>query len=307
MGIGYRGLMGGISTAPRLGACRLLAGIALLPTTAAAQSTPAAPQQIPAAHQANPQDQSENTGDDFDRPVNLFQLMYAYKTAPGAGAASGTITEVTTDTINLRLDRRIDLDPQWRVGLRADLPLLAKDPISSDNPTGEYQYGVGDADIQAALIHDFDARWTVGLGARLIAATGDDVLGSGKWQIMPGGAVRYALSEVSAGSYVEPLLRYDLGFAGPSTKNISNLQFAPTFNVSLPDRWFVTLYPSADIRVNYGDPVTGQTGKLFIPFDARIGRKLTDNVVLSLEIGVPIIKDYPVYDFKTQVKLNLTF
>jgi len=125
---------------------------------------------------------------------------------------------------------------------------------------------------------------------------------------MPGVAVRYALSELSSGSYLEPLLRYDASFAGdPSRKNISNLQFAPTFNLGLPDRWFVTFYPSADIRINYGDPVTGQTGRLFLPFDARIGRKMTDDLVLSLEVGLPIIKDYPVYNFKTEVRLNLTY
>jgi hypothetical protein len=28
---------------------------------------------------------------------------------------------------------------------------------------------------------------------------------------------------------------------------------------------------------------------------------------MSVEIGVPIIKDYPVYNFKTQVRLNLTY
>jgi hypothetical protein len=267
----------------------------------------AAPQAIPTAQQISSPDQSENTGDDFDLPLNLFQLMYAYKTAPGAGAVRGTIREVTTDTINLRVDHPIDLDSQWTLGLRSDLPLLAKNPLSSENPTGDYRYGAGDADFQAALIHDFDARWTAGFGARLIAPTGDDILGSGKWQIMPGFAVRYALSEVSSNSYLEPLVRYDFGFAGPSTKNISNLQFAPTFNVSLPDRWFVTFYPSADIRVNYGDPVAGQTGRLFLPFDARIGRKLTDDLALSLEVSVPIIKDYPVYDFKTEVRLNLKF
>jgi hypothetical protein len=50
-----------------------------------------------------------------------------------------------------------------------------------------------------------------------------------------------------------------------------------------------------------------QTGRLFLPFDARVGRKLTDSVTLSVEIGAPIIKDYPVYNFKTQVRLNLTF
>jgi hypothetical protein len=93
----------------------------------------------------------------------------------------------------------------------------------------------------------------------------------------------------------------------PSTKNISSLQFAPTFNINLPNHWFFTFYPSEDIRVNYGDPVTGQTGRLFLPVDFILGRKLTQNLVLSLEVSVPIIKDYPVYDFKTEVRLNLLF
>jgi hypothetical protein len=286
----------------------LISAAALQPVTAAAQSaTATAP--IPPAQGASPQEQGDNTGEDFDRPpLNLFQLMYWYKTAPGRGAQKGTIGTVTTDTINLRLDHRIDLEPQWRMVLRADLPLLAKNPISAENPAGEYLYGVGDADVQAALIHDLNARWTVGAGARLIAPTGDDALGSGKWQIMPGFAVRYALSEINDNSYLEPLLRYDVSFAGdPAKNNISNLQFAPTFNLGLPDRWFFTFYPSADIRVNYGPPVTGQTGRLFLPFDARVGRRLSDDLALSLEVGLPIIKDYPVYDFKTQVRLNLTF
>jgi hypothetical protein len=59
--------------------------------------------------------------------------------------------------------------------------------------------------------------------------------------------------------------------------------------------------------VNFGDPVTGQTGRLFLPLDVRVGRKLSNNVVISLEIGVPIIKDYPVYNFKSQVRLNMKF
>jgi hypothetical protein len=113
---------------------------------------------------------------------------------------------------------------------------------------------------------------------------------------------------VSPGSYFEPSVRYEVSLAGdPSKKNISNLQFAPTLNLSLPDHWFVTFYPSEDIRVNYGDPVTGQTGRLFLPFDFMLGRKLTQNLVLSLEVSVPIIKDYPVYDFKTEVRVNMLF
>jgi hypothetical protein len=210
--------------------------------------------------------------------------------------------------VTLRVDRRIDLAPQWALGLRADLPLTAKDPINSYNPSGDYVYGIGDADIQAALIREIGTRWRVGFGARLFGPTGGDVLGTDKWRIMPGFAVRYALPDLSPGSYLEPLLRYDQSFTGnPAKKSISNLQFAPTFNLGLPDRWFFTFYPSPDIRVNYGSPVTGQTGRLFLPFDASIGRKIADNLALSLEVGVPIIKDYPVYNFKTEVRLNFTF
>lgn len=76
---------------------------------------------------------------------------------------------------------------------------------------------------------------------------------------------------------------------------------------TFPDHWFITFYPSADIRVNYGDPVTGQTGRLFVPFDFQVGRKFSEDISLSLEVGVPIIKDYPIYDFKTEVRLNVLF
>jgi hypothetical protein len=279
-----------------IGSC-LLAVLAPWPDVAVAQG-------------ASSQDQSANTGDDLFRPPpNLFQMMYQYQTAPGGGSTPGSIREVTTDTLNLRMDHSIYLAPQWILALRTDLPLLSKDPVTSSNPNGNYLQGVGDADFQGTFIHDLDRRWTIGFGARLTTPTGDDnTVGSGKWQIMPGAGVRYALPEINSSSYLEPVVRYNVSFAGdPTKKNISNLQFAPTFNLGLSDGWFVTFYPSADIRINFGDPITGQTGRLFLPFDARIGRKLSDHVALSLELGVPIIKDYPVYDIKTQVRLNVIY
>jgi hypothetical protein len=274
----------------------ILAVLTMWPTVAASQGAPA-------------QAQSANTGDDLFRPPpNLFQMMYQYQTAPGSGSAPGSIREVTTDTLNLRMDHSVYLAPQWVLALRTDLPLVSKNPVTSSNPDGDYLQGIGDADFQGTLIHDIDQRWTIGFGARLTAPTGGDTLGSGKWQIMPGAGVRYALPEINSSSYLEPVVRYNVSFAGdPTKKNISNLQFAPTFNLGLPERWFITFYPSADIRINYGDPITGQTGRLFLPFDARIGRKLSDNIALSLEVGVPIIKDYPVYNFKTQLRFNVIY
>jgi len=263
-----------------------------------------------AAQTSTDQNLASNTGalDFFRPPPNMFQALTEYRTAPGSGSTPGSTREVTTETFNLRYDHAFDLPSGWILATRSDLPLLAKNPITASNPNGDFVGGIGDTDVQAALIHDINQRWAFGFGMRLIAPTGNDVLGSGKWQVMPLVGARLALPEITSGSYFEPLLRYDLSVAGdPTKKNISNLQFAPTLNINLPDHWFVTLFPSPDIRINYGDPITGQTGRWFIPFDIRVGKKLSETVALSLEVGVPILKDYPVYDFKTQARLNVTW
>jgi len=125
---------------------------------------------------------------------------------------------------------------------------------------------------------------------------------------MPGAGVRYSLPELGPDSYFVPAVRYAMSFAGdPTKRNVSEPQIAPTLNVGLPDRWFVTLYPSFDIRINYGDPISGQTGRLFLPFDVAVGRNLTDSLVASFEISVPMVKDYPVYDFKAELRLIAKF
>jgi hypothetical protein len=271
--------------------------------------TAAAPPDVTVAQQDGiPSADAENNGQDFTRPLSLFQLRYQYQTAPGSGSEKGTMRDVTTDTVTPRADQRFDLSPQWTLALRADLPTVAKNPISSGNPTGSYEYGIGDADLQATIVRSFDARWAAGIGARIIAPTGAPDLGSSKWQSLSGAGVRMMLPEISQGSYFVPQVRYDISFRGdPSKKNISNLQFMPTLNIALPDHWFFTFYPSADIRLNYGDTVTGQTGRLFLPFDFMIGRTLSRDVTISLEIGLPIVSDYPVYNFKTEARLNVKF
>jgi hypothetical protein len=114
---------------------------------------------IAAAQQPNAQDQASNTGQDFFRPPpNMFQLLYDYKTAQGSGSALGSPATVTADTLNLRLDHRVDLSQQSMIALRSDLPLLAKNPITSTNPNGDYLYGIGDADAQAVFVYNFDVR-----------------------------------------------------------------------------------------------------------------------------------------------------
>jgi hypothetical protein len=65
-----------------------------------------------------------------------------------------------------------------------------------------------------------------------------------------------------------------MSFAGdPTARRISEPQIAPTLNIDLPGPWFFTFYPSNDIRINFGQPKSGQTGRLFLPFDALIGSR----------------------------------
>ena len=289
----------GISIAPFLVSATTLSPLAIDHADA---------QQGAVSQNANSGAAAENNGQDFTRPQNLLQLRYIYQTAPGSGSAPGTIRTVTTDRAVLRSDVKIDVAPQWTLALRGDLPLVERNPITASNPTGEFVGGLGDTDLQAALIKTVNPRWATGAAIRIIAPTGAPDLTSGKWQALPIVGVRYMLPELSEGSFFTGLARYDVSFAGdPSKRNISNLQIAPTLNIMLPDHWFVTFYPDPDIRINYGDPITGQTGRLFLPMDFLIGRDLTKTITMSLEIGVPMIKDYPVYDFKTVTRLNIRY
>src|SRR5262245_33706769 len=136
--------------------------VLMLPQLAYAQNANASP---PTASQDENAQEHPYNGDDATRPLNLIQLRYTYKTAPG------TTRSVTTHTVTLRADRRIDLTPDWQLAFRTDLPALATNPITLDNPDGHFRYGMGDAEFQAAIIHDFNKRWAAGVGAKLIART----------------------------------------------------------------------------------------------------------------------------------------
>jgi hypothetical protein len=232
----------------------------------------------------------ENNGEDFTRPQTLVQLRNLYQTAPGGGAIPGTIRTVTTDSLILRSDVKIDVAPSWTLALRGDLPFSAKNAITADDPTGEFAYGLGDADVQAAVIRTIDQRWAAGAGLRIVAPTGTNDLTGGTWQALPIIGARYMLPEISDGSFFTGLFRYADSFAKavPSARDVSNLQFSPTLNVALPEQWFVTFYPSPDIRYNFGDAVTGQTGRLFLPIDLMVGKQITKNFIASLVTCSPI-------------------
>ncbi len=286
---------------PTLLSALLTAGLVAIgnPRILAAEPAQSGSEALIGSREANAGQDEQNNGEDLTRPVNSLELRYRSQQSSGADSTADK------ERPYLLATSRIELDPWWKLSLLGQIEGVDKRTVSNKSPSAE-DLGFGDSTFQAVLIRTLSERWAFGFGARVVAPTADDDLGSGKWQVMPGFGVRYSLPELSSGSYFVPAMRYDVSVAGTSSKrDISDLQMAPTLNIDLPERWFLTLYPSYDIRINYGDPVSGQTGRLFLPADFAIGRELSDHAVLSLEIIVPIIKDYPVYDLKTQLHLVL--
>jgi hypothetical protein len=284
---------------PALAFCLAWAAVLCCTLAAASETPPPANDQGLRAQQPEQQDPEYN-GEDFTRPQSSFETRFRYDTS------SGTSSETDRGTVLLRLTSKVELYQGWRLGLLGQVPVV--DKTTFDSSGSDREFGIGDAAIQAALIRDIDRHWAFGFGARLVAPTAADSLGSGRWQIMPGFGARYSFLEIGPDTYFVPVVRYAISFAGdPTRRTISEPQIAPTLNVGLPDHWFVTFYPSNDVRINFGDPVSGQTGRLFLPFDAAIGRKVADKLIISLEASVPLVKDYPVYNFKTELRIVMPF
>jgi hypothetical protein len=249
------------------------------------------------AERDDPIQQTEH--DDPTRPVSTFDLRPHFE--------DDTVT-TPKDRYSLILRRNVtwDLADNWRLGMRGDLPLAVSNVVTSENPDGQYREGIGRPLVSAYLADTLGDRWALAFGTRVVAPASNSMFGSGNWDIVPLLALRAMLPEISHGSYFLPQLRYVTTFAQSfSGKPNSNLQFSPQLKIKLPEHWFMTLFPSTDIRMNFGEKVTGQTGRLFLPLDAAVGRNLDQATVVSVEVSKPIIDSYPVYRLKVELRLSV--
>jgi len=282
---------------------------AALPATAEPQGS-SSEQNPPSQYQSDVEQQPDDYigHQDITRPQNQLDVRFQYRTSWQPD------TRTQQERMLLRTTSKITLDAGWRAGLLAEVPFVDKKTTtfessdSGNSSSSENKFGIGDAAFQAYLARDLDQNWAFGFGVRGVGPSAQDSLGSGKWQIMPGLGVRYSFTDLGPDTYFVPVIRYALSVAGdPTRRNIRQAQISPTLNIGLSDRWFITLYPSYDVRINYGPAVPGQTGPLFLPFDVSLGREISKGVQLSLEVSVPIIRDFPVYNFKTELRMVARF
>jgi hypothetical protein len=243
-----------------------------------------------------------NNGQDPTKPLTRIDLRYQYQNLPPDDHDNAHI-------FTPRADKPFPLAPHWSLATRLDLPLFLTEAINPDNRDGDYEFGLGDLLLQGLLIHSPSQRFAWAMGAQLIFPTAStDGMGGGKYRIVPTLGARYALPEITRGTFAAFLLRYDVDYAGDDDRrHISELQLAPLVNIALPAQWFVNLYPSSDIRYNFTAKRPGDTGRWFFPFNFMVGKMVTRSMVASVEIGVPIVDDYKVYDFKLEARVGLFF
>ncbi len=238
-----------------------------------------------------------NTGQDPTKPVTRLDIRYKYQDLPGG---------FTNNLITFRVDKPVPLsDSGWTLSLRVDAPVAYNDVPSRDNPNGDREFGMSDSLFQALLITPplgDDKRWALAFGTQVLFPTGSqDQFGTGKWQLAPTAAVRMAWPEVSKGSFFALLVRDQFSFAGQDERaDINDLIVQPVFNWQLPETWFLTFSPEIKFDLE-GD------GDAFVPFDILVGKMINPRTVASVQFSVPIVDDYPQYDWQVEFRIGFFF
>jgi hypothetical protein len=246
------------------------------------------------------EESAADIGHDSERPPIQLDIRYRYLDRPPEDNDN-------RHSLILRAERPFLLDSDSKLSLRIDLPVVYTDAISGENEEGRLDFGMGDILLQALYLQQEGDRFSWRAGTKVILPTATkEPMGSGKYRLVPTVGARYSFPEIGEGSSFLALIAYDVDVAGDDDRpHISELQFEPTFSVNLSDGWFMTLYPSSDIRYNFAHIRSSDSGRWFVPIDGLVGRKFSNGTIWSIELGAPIINDYSVYDFKLETRFSV--
>ncbi len=240
------------------------------------------------------------TGEDPTRPRPELAFKFEFQNLPGRSPDSAS-------TFTLEGIALVPVNEKWAGRLRFEMPLVLTNAPADDESHGSWRFGSGDLLTEAAGIFYPNERWAVAAGGQVIFPTASrDVTGANAWILGVGGLVRAMLSELSADSFVAPQLVYAFDAGGSRDRGpVSQLRIQPTFHWALPRNLFMELFPSGDIVVNLDAP--DERGRWFLPLNALAGILVTPKLVTTLEVGIPLVKDYPVYDFKLVATVGYFF
>ena len=236
-----------------------------------------------------------NTGQDFTKPLTRLDIRQKYQ-----WLASDRHTATTT----LRFDKPFVLDSKWVLATRFDLPLMATDVVSGDNPNGDDEFGMSDFLAQCIMIApQAGGNWTWAYGVQTIWPTASqDEMGTGRFQLAPLVGVRVGLDSLSKGSFTALLLRNHIDVGGSGSRaDVNYLVVQPMLTINLPQFYFLTFAP--EMRVNWEND-----NRWFVPFDITVGKMLNKSTVVSIEYKIPVHDDnYPIYNAEVEARIGFFF
>ena len=245
--------------------------------------------------QAEEQVEEVNTGQDFTKPLTRLDIRQKYQ-----WLASDHFAAMTT----FRVDKPFVLASKWVLGTRFDLPLMATDVVSGDNPDGDNQFGTSDFLAQLMMIAPQAGKsWTWAYGAQVIfPMASHDEMGSGRFQLAPLIGAKADLNFISRGSFCALLLRNHIDIGGSGSRaDVNYLVIQPILNINLPKSFFLNLAP--EMRVNWEND-----NRWFVPFDITIGKMLNKSTVVSIEYKIPVHDDnYPIYNAEVEARIGFFF
>ncbi|MHC4647385.1 MAG: hypothetical protein ACYTBJ_17985 [Planctomycetota bacterium] len=231
-----------------------------------------------------------NTGEDFTKPFARTESRYIYQQVTGDTEASFLV---------FRQDIPYRFESGWIFAPRFEIPLIYTDIPSRDNPKGDYEFGFADVSTQFLFTRPTGSRWSFASGARFLWPTASqDQMGRGKYVAGPIVGATYSPKSWAMGGFVGLVVADVFDYAGKDNReDVHELSITPLMNYNfeaLDDFWFVTLAP--EIRINWK-----QDNDVFLPFKISIGKLLTDNSTFTVGFSAPIVNDYDLYDWQTEL------
>jgi len=192
-----------------------------------------------------------------------------------------------------RMQQPFQLPDNWRMTLRADLPLMYTDKQGPANRTRDWEWGWGDPLAQVSFsTPKITENISLGFGARIVVPVGDDSpYGGSQWKWAPQFSLSYDAKDITPGLTFDPMVRYIKGFS-PTRGGITTTReydFYPTATYKFGDGWAVSLWNENPIILN------DRTDKWFVPLDGMIWKTLSPSWELGFGAATKLVDDDPNY------------
>jgi hypothetical protein len=236
-------------------------------------------------------------GNDFTRPEMSASSRVEFRKSSSATSTTDRERKI------FQYNSKIKLSDDRALGMLIQIPLDEKTTTAFDQPEVENAAGLSDAILQAALIQTVRNRWAYGLGRVSSPRPPTDMVGTNRWQIMPAAGLRYSFLEINPDVCFVPVVRYESVSAVIQTlARFASLKWRRRSTLAYP-----TIGSRRIIRAMISGLISGRRYPAkavgsFCLLTRRSERKSPTILSCRSRAACQIVRDYPVYNFKTELK-----